>query len=446
MEPQASAQKFKIITLVSCDVGTTLPVQVRVSLDTRSSGALYDELGGPSTVKAVLRDRGSKGSGDCVKMRSVNFIIPARFPTEKAYGVNILQSMKALSRHQIRVTYTTNCARGVWDSSMSRRHRESRWLSAMPRSRRSQFELLRALTLARSVPSSLRSDICWTRDPMSALILRYTGRFTVLELHQAPHRSLLGRLAKPAIRRRLRIFYSSELIRDEVGLVEPSLLGPVFPNAVSTAWDFRESAVSAAIARLREDGLRVVVLAGRHESSGNVKGWGAVREMLNRDLLPTDVALLVFGGSSEDAALAAKALDSSGLSRARNRLVVMPGIPHDAVMTALRSADGLLLAYGMDAHMHSPSPLKALEYAFSGTPIIASRTRNVLSILSEQTALLFDPDDANDLSLKIREAIEIPRAPSIESKVRRARDLAELWTWDSRCEAILDWINRPVPE
>lgn len=85
------------------------------------------------------------------------------------------------------------------------------------------------------------------------------------------------------------------------------------------------------------------------------------------------------------------------------------------------------------------SPMKLFEYLAAGRPIIASATPAVKEVVSESEALLYEPDNANDLASKTRQAV----AGGVQAAtlVSRAEHLAQRLTWNERAKRAIRFIK-----
>lgn len=102
----------------------------------------------------------------------------------------------------------------------------------------------------------------------------------------------------------------------------------------------------------------------------------------------------------------------------------------------LAAAD-VLLMLGTAENEYSyryTSPMKIFEYLAASRPTVASRTPAATSIMQENTAFWYEPDNARSLAQAIREAYTSPEA---EAKIRAGRVLATAHTWRRRAERIL---------
>ena len=100
------------------------------------------------------------------------------------------------------------------------------------------------------------------------------------------------------------------------------------------------------------------------------------------------------------------------------------------------AADVLLLlgtAKNEDSYRYT-SPMKIFEYLAASRPTVASRTPATISIMQENTAFWYEPDNVRSLVHAIHEAYTSPEA---EAKIRAGYALATAHTWRRRAERIL---------
>ena len=86
-------------------------------------------------------------------------------------------------------------------------------------------------------------------------------------------------------------------------------------------------------------------------------------------------------------------------------VIVVPGLPHDAVMRAWRkSIVGLAPSIWSD-----PCPTVVMEAMATGRPVVASRIGGLIDLVChEETGLLVPPGDATALRLAIERLINAP--------------------------------------
>ena len=116
---------------------------------------------------------------------------------------------------------------------------------------------------------------------------------------------------------------------------------------------------------------------------------------------------------------------------------IVSGLPHSEIPALLRSADVLVLP-----HLDTPqsqSPLKLFEYMASGVPIVASDLPSLREILNETNAILVIPNDALALAEGIQNVLSDPRLADIISQ--NAFEDVQKYSWQKRAVNIVTFIQ-----
>jgi glycosyltransferase involved in cell wall biosynthesis len=117
--------------------------------------------------------------------------------------------------------------------------------------------------------------------------------------------------------------------------------------------------------------------------------------------------------------------------------------PVSEVPTWLAAADVLLLigtARNNDSYLHT-APMKTFEYLAARRPTVVARTPSMKSIMAEDTACWYEPDDAHSLGRAIQEAYTSPRAKTV---VAAGLQSASEHTWRKRAERILSFSKQHI--
>ncbi len=116
-------------------------------------------------------------------------------------------------------------------------------------------------------------------------------------------------------------------------------------------------------------------------------------------------------------------------------------LKNNVVPYYLKAADCLLLPYSQGIEykvmdIHTTSPLKLFEYMASNRPIVATNTQTISKILTHnENAVLTMLGDINAFSDAVFSILNQPIHS--EKLAAKASLLAENFTWDKRCESIL---------
>lgn len=106
----------------------------------------------------------------------------------------------------------------------------------------------------------------------------------------------------------------------------------------------------------------------------------------------------------------------------------------------LAAADVLLVlgtARNEDSYRYT-APMKIFEYLASGRPMVASQTPAITSIVKENAAFWYEPDNAESLVAAIHEA---STSAEVEAKIVAGRALAARHTWRARAKRILSFCS-----
>jgi len=275
--------------------------------------------------------------------------------------------------------------------------------------------------------------IVWTRDARIAGWLGILKRRVVLEVHN-PWTKGERRTVRVAARLNSSIQIAA-ISRPVEELIRRSLGGAVriayAPSAVGNPAAFEEA--EARIVAEDLSGAFRVLYVGRSESVGQPKGVELLAEVAAHPSLDPRVVLVLVGARIND-----RMLHGQHESAPDSRLVQLPGVAPTDVPALLKGADALMAIYSSSADrgLTSASPLKVVEYALSGTPIIASRTRNVVEILGEDAAVYFEPDDVDSLVETINWAVA--NHDSLGGVAQAAADRARNLTQERRVANILE--------
>ncbi len=90
------------------------------------------------------------------------------------------------------------------------------------------------------------------------------------------------------------------------------------------------------------------------------------------------------------------------------------------------------------------SPMKLFEHMAAGRPIIASATPAVKDAVSENKALLYEPDNAKDLADKVQQAVA--GGESIDGLVNRATQAVQRLSWNERAKRVIHFIEATLNE
>lgn len=147
-------------------------------------------------------------------------------------------------------------------------------------------------------------------------------------------------------------------------------------------------------------------------------------------------ALFLFvGGSESEVRLMSKKHREGNIRFVSQR-------PHGEIPYYLKAADALVIPNkrGDDISERFTSPMKLFEYMASGTPIVASGTPSVREVLDEENAHFFKPNNPESLLDVIKTVLS--RHEVAKNRARRATTSARRYSWHSRAVSIYSFLKK----
>lgn len=174
--------------------------------------------------------------------------------------------------------------------------------------------------------------------------------------------------------------------------------------------------------------------------AGHLYTWKGVQTLVETEKFLSDDILIVFVGGTE--------FDLNNFKIKNNELFTHKKIlflghlaPRE-IPEILTSADCLVLPNSAEEIRSEKytSPLKMFEYMASGKPVVASDLPSIREILNEKNATFFKPDDSKDLAEKIKDVLN--NLQLAEKKAIQAKEDVKNYTWQKRAEKILNFIKK----
>ena len=122
------------------------------------------------------------------------------------------------------------------------------------------------------------------------------------------------------------------------------------------------------------------------------------------------------------------------------------GRPYSEMPLWIAAADAVLVL-GTKRNEQSyrwTSPMKLFEHMAAGRPIVASATLAIKDAVSEDEALLYEPDNAKDLADKARQAVA--GGAQVASLVKQATRAAQNLTWSNRAKRVIQFVESTLNE
>lgn len=177
----------------------------------------------------------------------------------------------------------------------------------------------------------------------------------------------------------------------------------------------------------------LVGYVGKFKTLEQEKGLKTMIEALS--LLDKEIKMAFVGGDGEEIK------EYKSLAQRFNvlaRCVFIGHQPYKRMAEYMKAMDAVVLPSPDKPLAHYSSPLKLFEYMASGRPIIASDLPAIREVLNDKNALLFKPENNDDLA----RAIKILKAsPTLGYNLsRQALADAQNYTWTGRAKSILSFI------
>lgn len=377
---------------------------------------------------------------------NLTYIANARFPTEKANGLQVIRMCEAFQDQGVSTTllhparHQPGALKGVnlFEYYGVRTPFVVKTLSNVDISRTERWLPHEAFVVAHFAHSAawawyaarfasrlVPSDLFVTRDITVATALGLRRLPTVLELHKAPQRWSLRLLRDLVTKRRLRL-----LVTLTAALRETLISNNVDAKSALVLHDGVDLTRYAVIAeRPWADSLPVVLY------SGQLFGEKGIDTLVDAArLLAGDAEIKIVGGMPHHVKAWRERLEANGPAN-----VEFLGHLSPERLPALQKGADVLALPNSGRHPHSArytSPMKLFEYMAAGRPILASNVTSVGEVLRHgDNAWLVPADDPLAFAEGVRTLLlEHDLGERLAS---RARADVQEYTWDIRARRML---------
>ena len=355
------------------------------------------------------------------------FLLPTRFPTEKAYGVTTEFTALALQNFDFKVTISTS----LFDESLSTKllvsattnHLANKLLSPKIRvaltARFSVFQVIFAIHNAFKFKG--KHVVFWTRDIFLAfLVMKFTRNFVVCEIHRTP-----GKLQSICLRFLLR---GKRIIISPISNFLPSIQKLSKFKIVFSPMSVNGGEIEF-FNSFKNKKQKTIIYVG-NKSSGDY--------VLNVNLL-NEVALSLSETHPEwniEIIGVSESYFHSKIERHFSPNIKLFGqIPRELVIKRLAVASIGLVIYPNSKWLNDSSPIKIIEYAAAGAAIVASKSVAHLRLLDDQKCVFFEIDSAESLTGAIERLILDSSLRSLIS--HNANNWSKIFTYENRAQNIL---------
>jgi glycosyltransferase involved in cell wall biosynthesis len=324
--------------------------------------------------------------------KKVTFVLNVRFPTEKAYGVTTSLTARAIQNTgDYEVEVVTPFLDPNHDSHIKVREVKMFFPQFYNSFIKSNaffgplvFQTWKMFYPLKLIQNLDRSDnVVWSRDIYTSLILSLFGYKTVCEIHRMP--SLFDRapLILLKLSKKATLAFISEELRKKckASIIRSTIL----PMAVdeSEIVKFKRKTLSDRI---------IIGYIGSSHSSGN--------KLLIEYILDAALVLNITQPKLIFRLIGITRNDFQNISFPNN-IEFIERVPRSRSMEEIDDFDIGLVIYPDSKYYVDSFPIKIVEYAARGIPIIASNTRAHRNIIGYNKALYFDLNEKNNLAKSI---------------------------------------------
>jgi len=342
----------------------------------------------------------------------ISYIVTGRYPTERAYGIQINKTVDALRSlgAEVVVRSPALSLQGILALGPV-----GYWLRTII--------FVKWLWLSGALRGQ---DVLYTRDPLAARLLALVSHKIFLELHD------IGRASstRVAVRKVSGVFVISKGLALHVHSWDTGWAKiAVIPDAV----DIDKFSVPIEQAQAREQfnlptDKKIVLYAGLFDEW---KGYKTLLEASKQ--FGSDTKLVMAGGREEQVA---------ALSKEYPAVRFLGWTDYDKLPVLQKTADVLVLPNSARFEISRvyTSPLKLFAYMASGVPIVAADLPSIREVLDEDSALFVVPDDPAALASGITTLLANPALG--QRLASKAFHRVQTCTWQKRARAILDFLQK----
>jgi len=373
----------------------------------------------------------------------IAYLSTSRLPTEKAYGVTVMETFKAASGLGIEFIV---CAPGIKTD-----HIRDQILSIpaikfpiflrnynLSGLRMAFFRLNSILIpfVAIGVKKFRKCEFIWLRDPLSALVLASIARRKkiLLEIHHRPVGLNLSVTKKLSKKNNLSFAALTPKLLEQIQNDVPGIKILEAPMGVP------ESFFKSRVMAKRNSKIRFIYI-GKGESSGFDNGLGVLVGDFGRALeLHPDISMTFLGLEPRYQVLITERMVELGIGT--DRVMFLGHMPHFQVPSILESHDVGVLPYLESTYNNERFPIKSLEYAAAELSILASDTAAHRSLIGEKNAYFYKPGEVNSFEAQVSHLVE--NFPLRNEKITSAKIWAEKFTYKKRIQRVMtQWLGVP---
>jgi glycosyltransferase involved in cell wall biosynthesis len=372
------------------------------------------------------------------------YLSTSRLPTEKAYGVTVMETSK--SARSLGIEFTV-CAPGLNSDHLRERITTIPAIKfptflrnhEVPGLRMAFFRLNSILipVVATGMKKFHKCEFIWLRDPISALVLANIVRRKkiLLEIHHRPVGLSLSLTKKLSKKNNLTFAALTSKLLEQIQNDVPGINILEAPMGVPESFFKRRDMVHEK-SRIR------LLYIGKGESSGFDNGLEVLVGDFGRALhLHPHISMTFLGLERRYQVLITERMVELGIGK--ERVMFLDHLPHFKVPSILDSHDVGVLPYLESTYNNERFPIKSLEYAAAELSILASETEGHVSLIGPKNAFFYKPGEVNSFESQVTELVK--NLALRAEKVANAKIWAENFTYRKRIQRVVNqWLGESL--
>lgn len=362
----------------------------------------------------------------------ISYIANARIPTEKAHGAQIVNMCASFARagHDVTLIVPRRFNSIKEDPfayyGVSKNFSIQKiWTIDLVQLGRVGFHLQEMLFSFATLFCVLfkKNGAVYSRDELPLVLLSFFRKNILWEVHM-PRYNFFAQILTARARKIVSISQGLKDFYTEKGVASEKIL--VAHDGVDLEkFDVIESKSKARSALGIDLEKSTVMYIGR------IDRWKGVHVLLEATKILKEIKVVVVGEGNL----------SDELEEKYPNVMFLGSRPYRDLPTNQQAADVLVIPNSGKSEVSRlyTSPLKVFAHMMSGIPVVASDLPSLREILSEETAILVDPDSPQKLAMGIQEALKM--GEDILLKTRNARKAAQQYSWERRAEHIIEFIE-----
>jgi glycosyltransferase involved in cell wall biosynthesis len=359
------------------------------------------------------------------------FLLPTRFPTDKAYGVTTEFTALAVKNFDFEVTISTPLIDKSLNSkllvSATTNHLAGKLLSRKIRiALTARFTIfLFVFAIHNAFKFREKHVVFWTRDIFLAfLMVKFSRNYIICEVHRTP-----GKLQN---------IFLKFLLKEKRVIVTPiSNFFPAIQKLSRFNTVFSPMSVNADeieyFNSFKDKKQKTIIYVGNTSSGDYILNVDLLNSMAHA-LIDThpDWMIEIIGVQ--------EGFFNSHIERHISPNIKLFGyLPREQVIKRLAVASIGLVIYPNSKWLNDSFPIKVIEYAAAGVAIVASKSVAHLRLLDDQKCVFFEVDSADSLTDSIKKLILDSTYRSLISQ--NANNWSKSFTYDKRVQNILEELN-----